>query len=981
MELSRSTQSRLVVALFFATGMSALVYQVIWLRTLATVFGSTTYATTTVLASFMGGLALGSYIFGRLADRTVHPLRLYGLLEIGIGVFALAFPHLIEFYKGLYVSLQQNTEWSFYTHSLVRFVSCSLILIVPTTMMGGTFPIMSRYYVRNMSHLTANVSLLYGVNTVGALTGVVLTGFFFMEMFGIFKTSLIAVAINLFVGASAILLGRTTGVLSPPKAAVSPETAPDAERTKTFRRLILTVAFLSGLASLAYEVLWTRTLVFVLDSFIYSFSIMLATFLAGIGLGSLLLSRIAGFANRHRWLLGVLFVAIGAWALATIPFFAELTSWKKAHLAAISENVTDLDAPAPWLEYILFKALIAFLIMFLPTLLMGIAFPLTLRLYTETFQEMARRIGVVYAVNSIGAIVGAFVAGFVLIPLVGLRGALIATAGLSVATGAALFIYRSGRASARGTIWAAGSLVAFVVIVVALPTESYKRIYQKSQKDFELVYWKEDPTATVTAHKRGEHVIININGLNVAGTSFNFLTTQKIQAHLGLLLHPDPRRVLQIGFGSGGTCYSVSLHESVQVIDCVELCQGVIDAASNFLPSNHGVLKNPKVHLTIEDARNYILATANRYDVILSDSIHPTYAGNGTLYSQDYFELCREKLNPGGYVSFWMPTYLLSERDYKTVIKTFQSVFPNVMIWYVNNAIEAYTVVIGRVEPIQIDVEQLRRKMSADSIGRDLAVIDVYDENEILSYFLTGPRASAKFAEGGDINSDDHPVIELRAPRSMSRRRTWYKNLRGLVEMREPPLEFMTNVAANREEAKPFMAGFNRLYRAVDPLIKGQLINLISYNFKEEYEYYEQAERICPESRAVARMKKLAASRVMILEGEARLEKGQREEAVQFFDRAIAVNPDPYDDSVGQAWYRKGWIDFQQGDFEGAGRNAQKCLDVFPTHKNALILNAMVAIQMARPQDARRIYEHLHWLYPHDAQTRDLRGRIDAVRG
>ena len=676
-----------------------------------------------------------------------------------------------------------------------------------------------------------------------------------------------------------------------------------------------------------------------------------------------------------------MFIAIGAWALATIPFFAELTAWKKAHLAAISETVTDLDAPAPWLDYILFKVLIAFLIMFIPTLLMGIAFPLTLRLYTETYREMARRIGVVYAINSIGAIVGAFIAGFVLIPLVGLRSALIMMAGLSVLTGAALFVYRSGRASLRGTIWAAGSIAVFVAAAAFLPTESYKRVYQKSQKDFELVYWKEDPTATVTAHKRGEHVIININGLNVAGTSFNFLTTQKIQAHLALLLHPNPQRVMQIGFGSGGTCYSVSLHESVNTIDCVELCQGVIDAASHFLPSNHGVLKNPKVKLTIEDARNYILATSNRYDIILSDSIHPTYAGNGTLYSQDYFKLCREKLNPGGYVSFWMPTYLLSERDYKTVIKTFQSVFPNVMIWYVNNAIEAYTVVIGRVEPIQIDVQQLRRKMNTEAIGKDLAVIDVHEENEILSYFLTGPEATAEFAKDGDINSDDRPLIELRAPRSMSRRRTWYKNLRGLAEMREPPLKFMTNVAASREEANEFMGTFNRLYRAMDPLIEGQLINLISYNFNQEFDYYKRAEEICPESRAVQRLKRLATSRVMILEGEAHLQKGRNDEAAKFFDRAIAVNPDPYDDSVGQAWYRKGWIALQQGDLQQAGAFAQKCLDVFPTHQNALALATMVALRTGRLQDADQFYERLRWLYPHATQTSDLGDRIDAARG
>ncbi|MCK5618645.1 MAG: fused MFS/spermidine synthase, partial [Candidatus Krumholzibacteria bacterium] len=367
--MSPAAVRRFVLPLFFLTGASSLVYQVIWLRSLAYIFGSTTYATATVLSAFMGGLALGSYLFGKIADRARRPLAVYGVLEIGIGVFALLFPLLMNVYDDFYVFLEQKTSWSFYVYSLVRFVACCLVLIVPTTLMGGTFPIISRFYVRAFSRFTSNVSLLYGLNTAGAVAGVVLAGFFLIEMFGIYRTSLLAVAVNLTVGLCAVALQGRVG-------ATPPEEAPDAANEyeldasqpgqRRYRRVILGAVFLSGVSSLAYEVIWTRTLVFVLDSFVYSFSIMLATFLTGIAVGSFILSAIAPKIRRGHLILCVLFVLIGLTSLATFPFFAELTTWKKTFAMQLSENIGS-DDPAPWGQYVLFKFLIASLIMAGPT--------------------------------------------------------------------------------------------------------------------------------------------------------------------------------------------------------------------------------------------------------------------------------------------------------------------------------------------------------------------------------------------------------------------------------------------------------------------------------------------------------------------------------------------------------------------------------------------------------------------------------------
>lgn len=970
-----------VLALFFVTGLSSLIYQVLWLRMLATVFGSTTYATATVLAAFMGGLALGSYLFGRVADRLTRHLVVYGLLELGVGVFGLLFPFILHGYEGLHVHLQRITSWSFYAYSLVRFVACSAILVIPTTLMGGTFPVVSRFYVRRFSRFTENVSLLYGINTAGAVAGVVLAGFVLIPAVGLFHTSLVAVAGNAIAGGIAILVQRRTTPAAVARESRTPTTTaageaadiPDAFRLRT----IIAAAFLSGVAGLAYEVIWTRTLVFILDSFVYSFSIMLATFLTGLALGSLILSIVARWIRRKQVVLAVLFVAIGLAALATYPFFAKLTDWKVSYLNSLSSQVT-LETPAPWMDYILFKFGIASLIMIVPTLLMGAAFPLLLRLYTSSIDQMGRKIGAVYASNTLGAIAGSFAAGFVLIPFLGSRNALIAASAVSVLTGVILLAVRAARVRRRDLAWAAVPVAVFVAAVLALPTNVYQRIFQKAQSTFRLVYYDEDPTATVTAHKRGKHVIININGLNVAGTSFNFLTTQKMQAHLALLLHPDPKNILQIGFGSGGTAYSVSRHVSVQRIDCVELCRGVIQAAKHFLPSNHGVLADPRVHLTIDDARNYILVTPRKYDVILSDSIHPTYAGNGTLYSKDYFALCKKRLEPGGFVSFWLPTYLLSTNNYKTIIRTFQSEFPYVMVWYVNNAIEAYTIVIGRMKPIHIDVDRIRRKLAEPAVAKDLAEIDVTDPMDILSYFVMGPKTVARFVDDAALNTDDNPVIEFRAPRSMSRRRTWYSNMRALVEMREPPLPYLTHVGRTEEETAAFVAKFKRVYSGVSVMLQGQLLDIISYEFEKELAYYRKAETIDPDSQAIRRLIALTTARVLAVRGERLLRAGKRDEAMARFQQAIETDIDPYDDTVGHAWYRIAEIDRSHGDFRGATDALARSLEILPCNRGALLLRGTLALERGDMAAARDALARLRELYPDDNDVAALENAAGA---
>jgi tetratricopeptide (TPR) repeat protein len=385
------------------------------------------------------------------------------------------------------------------------------------------------------------------------------------------------------------------------------------------------------------------------------------------------------------------------------------------------------------------------------------------------------------------------------------------------------------------------------------------------------------------------------------------------------------------------------------------------------------------INLFIEDARNFVLATPHRYDLILSDSIHPTYAGNGTLYSQDYFKLCEKKLNEGGYVSFWMPMYLLSDRDFKTIIRTFQSVFPNVTIWYVNNAIDAYTIVIGRKEPFELDMELLRAKLGNPEIAKDLAMIDVVDEQDILSYFMMSPQAVKNFCRDGDINSDNHPVIEFRAPKSMTRRRTWYINLSNLLEMRESPEHLIRNAAGTKEQQDGFFSLMARKHRAVEYLIRGQLVNIISFDFAREHRYYMEAAKIDPESRAIKRMSALATSRVMNQKGEEALGRNNYRQALDYFGRSISVNPDPYDNTVGNSRFRTGYIYWKMGENEKAAEEMDLCLSVFPTHKRALIIGTVADYNSSKRTEARDKLDRLLRLYPDDGEVKNLNKRLSGL--
>ena len=836
-------RSFFLILLFFS-GFASLVYEVVWTRVLLSVFGATVYASGTVLTAFMLGLALGAWLAARWSERwALAPLRQYAVLELAIGLYALAFPVILAGINDAFLAAFGRWGGSFFTLSLIRFLLAMVALVIPATLMGATLPIITRRGVTALGSLGRDLGRIYGVNTVGAALGTFLTGFFFLELLGIRLTTQLAAALNVAIFVGGWWLGGRAVEQAPADAPdqrrVEPAAVPEASRG--LRRALVAVLALSGACALGYEVLWSRILVYVSGNFVHSFALMLSTFLLGISLGGWAMGRLADRLRRPElWLAGCQ-VVIAVAALLIVPAFGKVLVWRDAVLASLSTATTMAEYRDPWWQFTLWKVGMGLLLMIVPTFCMGASFPLATRIYVDRLDKAARGVGVLYAGNTMGSILGAFAAGFLLIPLIGVRDAVLVLALLNLVAAALASARRSHAWEPKAALpWVGAGVAAIAVAALTVPGTVFHPIYASAEKGKALVHVDETAAGTVTIHETPSGFrVISINGLNVAGTKFGFHCTQKLQAHFPLLMHPHPRNIMQIGFGTGGTCWSVARHETVERIDCVEINPGVIEAAPFFDEINHGIYEpgaDPRVHINIEDARNFVATTDTRYDVILSDSIHPRYTGNGLLYTADYYALCAEAMTDDGIVSTWMPTAFLGVDDFKAIVRSMQSAFPHILIWYMNNTVEGYAILMGSRVPFTTDFDELRRRIAEPKLDADLAYVhleDVYDLLDCIA--LSGPDVDRYLAGDDELNTEDKPVIEFRAPRNMNRIITEYRNLEEIMRFRAFPATVLAGGwGADPDTAAARRATLERYYEGTTGVLLAHQAHLLGQYAREE---------------------------------------------------------------------------------------------------------------------------------------------------
>ena len=786
---ARWQQFGVLCACFFLSGATGLVYQVVWLRMLGLIFGHTVHAITAVLAAFMAGLALGSFLFARWSGRIRNLIAAYGWLELGIGVYCVLIPLLLWAASSIYLRLHAALGLSYDTFSFMQFLVVFAILLVPTTLMGGTLPVLSQALATDKADLARKVGFLYAVNTFGAVAGVALAGYVVIPAFGNRITIALAALGNLAVGTLAILYSRRKAVsaaAAPPPPAPAKPPAPTRRRAPAHPRapaptvqpvsrlgVWLTVAALavSGAVSMVYEVTWTRALTLVIGSSTYAFSAMLLAFLIGIAGGSALYSWAWGTRRGTPAVFAVLQVALALAVLATTLLFEQLPF---LFLAGLKSSVS------PGMVRLV-QVIVSACALLPSTLLIGATFPCAVAVAAQDPKRVGRDVGDVYALNTVGAIVGVALVGFVLIPAVGVHTAIKIGILVNLVLAAVLLVPAPRLPVAWGGV-AACAVVAIALIfvppwdprVMGSGPAIYGPIYLREAKSTGLgdilrrapvVYYRDGVSATVTVEKEGTNLSLRSNGKVEASTLKADMPTQLLLAHIPLLVHPNPKDVLVIGLGSGITVGAAARH-NLDRLDVVEIEPAVVEASDYFAPVHGNVLKQPRVRTVIADGRNFLLTTPQRYDVIISQPSNPWIGGLASLFSIEFFELARQRLKPGGLMVQWVQGYSLLPEDLQMVVRTFRTVFPATTLWHSSRAGDY--VVVGRTEPVPLDADRIRARYDANpAIREDLAGIGMQSWPAILGYFMLDAGDVERLAAGTEVNTDDRLPLEFRAPRGL----------------------------------------------------------------------------------------------------------------------------------------------------------------------------------------------------------------------
>jgi spermidine synthase len=745
-----------LLLLFIGSGAAALIYEIVWFQMLELYVGSSAVSVGVLLATFMGGMCLGSLFLPRIISRAIHPLRVYALLELGIGVIGLMLLVVMPVVGRVY------TAWGGYGVSgyLLRGLAASICLLPPTLLMGATLPAVARW-VETTPRGVSWLGFFYAGNIAGAVFGSLLAGFYLLRVFDMTKATLVAVGFNAAVGALGLLVASRTPASGTRALDASP-VSESAEPRSEVATVYVAIA-LSGFCALAAEVVWTRILSLLFGASTYTFSLILAVFLIGLGIGSSLGALIAKSIERPRVALGwcqLLNVGAIAWSahmlLTSLPYWpinASISSdiWFNFQLDFVRALWAVLPGPILW----------------------GASFPLALASVARRGQDAGRLVGGVYAANTVGAIFGSLAAGLILVYWFGSQHAqqvMMIVSGLS----GLLLLAPVEFSSAPGTKavrWAAPTalvialgLAAFLVRTV--PTipgilvayGRYAATWMGQTGD--IFYVGEGLNSSVAVSRLSSGILNYHNAGKVQASSQpQDMRLQRMLGHFTTLTPKDPKRVLVIGCGAGVTAGAVSVDNHVESLTIAEIEPLVPRVVSQYFGEhNFNVVQNPKTHVTIDDARHFLITTHDKFDAITSDPLDPWVKGAATLYTREFFELAKRHLNPGGTVTLFVQLYESSPEAVKSEIGTFFEAFPNGIIWGNTHQGKGYdTVLLGQVEPTHFNVDELQAKLDRpeySAVKKSLSEIGINSAVDLLANYAGRAADMKEYLRDAPINHD-----------------------------------------------------------------------------------------------------------------------------------------------------------------------------------------------------------------------------------
>jgi predicted membrane-bound spermidine synthase len=766
----------LVSSFLFLSGATALVYELVWSKYLANVLGNSGQAHAVVLATFMGGLALGAYVFGRTADRVKSPLKMYGLLELGVGVYALVFPWVLDVLSAAYLAVAGHVPDAVRVGP--RLLLAALSLVVPTMLMGGTLPALVRHFSSSLGGVQRELARLYAVNNMGAALGVFLAGTSVVPELGLALSARLAAALNILLALAALAMARRY----PPALAPGEEAPTPGEGDVSYPQLAVRAALvgvlLSGFTSMLYQVTWIRLLSIVLGASTYAFTLILTAFILGIGLGSFwLMTRKPGGDSLR--LFGWMQVLLVASVCVALPLYVRLPFYFRKMQWVLSRT----EEAWPYYQMLTFG--FCCVVLLVPTFFMGAAFPAAARVATAKVQELGRQLGGVYLWNTLGTVTGSALGGLVLMPWWGMEGNFIAgvTGSLLAAGVAFAAVPREKAATPVRALWpvGAGALIALVGLgsmqgwstVLGIitnnrererPTATYDAMVERFTYGVTPLFYEDDTFATIMVADeqlpgRPKNRFMKLNG-KVDASNSDDMDMQSLSGHLGMLLHPrEPKNVLLVGVGSGVTAGAVLTHP-IERMDIVEISPAVVAGARHFAEENHHALEDKRAFVHIDDAKTFMALAPRKYDLIISEPSNPWVAGVAGLFTRDFFQTVDEHLTEDGVLVQWIHTYESSEELIQLVIRTMRDTFPHATTWLG----PADLIMVASRKPIDFDAKMVAERMMRPKVREDLARLEIHDVYGLLSRQIHSAEGQLEFAGPGPINTDDRNILEYKSP-------------------------------------------------------------------------------------------------------------------------------------------------------------------------------------------------------------------------
>lgn len=950
--ISRRGCVNLIMLVYFFSGACSLIDEVVWVRLLKLTLGNTVYASSIVVSTFMGGLALGALIMSRYSDRIKMHLRLYALLETLVTISALSIPWLLRLADHIYIWFYRSWQPSNGELLIVQVLISGIILLVPSMLMGSTLPLLGRFVTsleREAGHL---VGKLYALNTLGAAVGCFLAGFVLVRSLGVMGTLYTAAGLNLIVAFGGWVLSRCSNRISEEEVGLVAEQGVTVEKVKAgnagFYILILAF-FISGLISIGYEILWMRSIVHLLGGFTYVFSGVLTIYLLGNVIGAGIGSRLAKRIKTPATGFAITLLFLGLCGVFYLPV---LVMWTTRFLPFIDKVLEPIYAASPAFKYIINPLVQSVFLFLTPAIIMGIGFPIALQGWANHMHKVGRSTGAAYGANTVGAVIGGIVTGFFLIPVVGVQISVSILGLIGIWIAAVLWLSFAGSSRVVGRWALAGIAVFLTIVTVKIPTSLFNVVVKESplMPDYDLVYMDEGINTTVSVHRSPDGLLhLYSSGQTLAGENYTGRGDQKMLGHYGVMLNSKAQRVLSVGFGSGESTKCLSSHK-IERIDCVEIAPEIVEVSLKYFSNiNLGERLNDEVNMIYMDAKNYIHLTDIDYDSIFNDCIHPRFfAENASLYAKEYFESSKERLaERGGLFLSYLPMYNMPASVFESIIGTTVEVFPHVTVWYLTVHPAPLIVVIGSEQEQYYSPKHMENEFLKKGVRDSLSEVDINNSVDVLSCYIGDEDDIREHISGFSLNTDYSPFVEFTTDGVTTITELFRKFV---MDIRKKSIyKHIDWTGFNDNEKEKWLAEYHRLYRASTYLF----LSKGSKNYLERLKYCVEGLSILPNHPALLRARNEAEEELFSIAMKMIL-NNKIDDALVASSDILAAYPDS-----AIAWMIRSEAMKVMGDMSRALASAQLAVELAPENQNARFNLGLMLASAGRFDEAAEEYKKI----------------------